>query len=120
MKINNRKKKARVLLLRPQQNVIEFANALQSVLQLVIVRQPPFNPYLLVGPKADLLVAATGVVDRKNPRRMTAALGAGSATFLMPDRALEQGTTQNLGGRANRLGQFIALANSVLLFHLYR
>ena len=120
MKIDNRKKKARFLLLRPQQNVIEFANALQSVLQLVIVRQPPFNPYLLVGPKADLLVAATGVVDGKNPRRMTTTLGAGSATLLMPDGALEQGTAQNLGGRADRASQFVALAEGFHVFHLHR
>ena len=120
MKIRERKKNGPRLLLRPQQNVIEFANALQFVLQLVIVRQPSFRPHLLVGPEADLLVAATGVVDRKNPRRMAATLGAGSATLLMPDGALQQGTTHNLRGRANHVSQFVALADGVPQIHLYR
>jgi hypothetical protein len=102
MKINGRKKKIGfALLFRPQQNLIELANVLQSVLQLVIVRQPSFRPHLLVGPEADLLVAATRVVDRKNPRRMAATAGAGSAAFLMTDGALKQRTTQNLSGRAD-------------------
>src|SRR5580692_10085148 len=106
------KKNGPRLLLRPQQSVIEFANALQFVLQLVIVRQPPFHPNLLIGPETDLLVAATGVVDGKNPRRMATTLGAGSATLLMPNGALQQGTTQNLRGHADRVSQFIALADS--------
>src|SRR5882724_1150641 len=121
MKIYEPKEKGRpASLFRPQQNVVEFANALQFVLQLVIVRQPPFRPHLLVGPEADLLVAATGVVDGKNPRRMAATLGAGSATLLMPDGAFQQGTTQNLRGRADRVSQFIALADGVTVFHLHR
>jgi hypothetical protein len=74
----------------------------------------------LVGPEADLLVAATGVVDGKNPRRMAATLGTGSATLLMPDSAFQQGTTQNFIGHADRVGQFIALADGFLIFHLYR
>jgi hypothetical protein len=89
-------------------------------LQFVIVGQPPLRSHLLIGPEADLLVAATGVVDGKNPRRMTTTLGTGSATLLMPDRALEQGTAQNPGGHADRTSQFVALAEGFLIIHLHR
>ena len=90
-------------LIRPQQNLVQFTNALQFVHQPVIVRQPSFRLCLLAGPETDLLIAAPGVVDGKDPCRMTAALGAGPATLLVSDRALQQGTTQNLGRDADRV-----------------
>jgi hypothetical protein len=51
---------------------------------------------------------------------MAATFGAGPATLLMSDGPLQQGTTQNLGGRADRVSQLVAPADGFLLFHLHR
>ncbi len=100
--------------------MIEFADAFQFLFQFVIVSQPALHALLLIGPDADLLVSSPGVVDRENQSRVSLAAGAGLTTLLMPNRALEQRTTQNLGRRTDGVGQLIALADGVLVIHLHR
>ncbi len=100
--------------------MVEFANTFQLVFQLVVVGQPVLYPLFLFRPNADLLVSATCVIDGKNPSRMPLAASTGLTALLMPYRALQQRPAQNLSWRLNGAGQFIASADRVLGFHLYR
>jgi len=100
--------------------MVEFADTFQLLPEFVVVSQPPLDTLFLLGPDADLLVPASGVIDGENQGRVSAAPGAGLATLLMPNRAFEQRAAQNLAGRIDRMSQLIALACRILIFHLLR
>ena len=100
--------------------MVELADTFQFLLEFVVVSQTALDPLFLLGADTDLLVPSSGVIDRKNQGRVATAASAGLATLLMPNRPLEQRASQNLAGRADKMGQLIALADRILIFHLFR
>jgi len=100
--------------------MVQLTDCLQFFLQLVIVSQPTLDLLPLLGSNTDLFVAPAGIVDGEDQGRMAAAASTGLAAFLVPDGALEQGTANNLGRRADGPRQRVALLEGVSGFQLYR
>ncbi len=105
------------LLFGPNQNVVEFADLLEFGLQQLVVLQPLFDLSSHLWPDAVLLGDAARVADRQYPSRVPAARCALGTACLVLDGALDQGTAQNLVGGGEASDQFIALAESLFLFH---
>ena len=77
--------------------MVEFTDALQGGLELLIVAQPLLDEGLLFGGEADLFVAPTGIADGQHPDEMALAARTDGATGAMADAAAEQGATKDLG-----------------------
>ncbi len=100
--------------------MVQFADRFQLILHVMIVRQPTLDLPLLLGPDADLLVTASGVIDREHPHRMSFPASAGLTALLMPNRAIQQGTTHDLARLPDRPRQAVASPYSRLHVHLLR
>ena len=88
---------ASAVALRSEHLVVEFTDALQGGLELLIVAQPLLDDGLLFGGEADLLVASTGIADGQHPDEMALTASTDGAAGAMADAAAEQGATKNLG-----------------------
>src|SRR5260370_33347794 len=85
--------------LRAKQRVVQFADRFKLIIHVMIVRQPTLDLPLLLGPDADLLVTAAGVIDRAHPHRMSVPASAGVTALLIPKRAIQQGPTHERARR---------------------
>jgi hypothetical protein len=115
MKHKEDKKKS--LLLWAQQNVIDLTDRFQFGLPLLIVLEPLFDLGPHFGADAELFGDATGIADGKDPGRMAAAGGAFGATFLVPDSALKQRTTKNIGDGREVSGELQTAPQRLFVFH---
>src|SRR5512145_1525206 len=103
--------------LRTQQLMIELADVLDRLLELLIIVQPAAdlgNPFAT---HAELLGPPAGVADRhkKNPVPFTA--GAFRAVFGMPDGALQQRATQQFAGDRQLADKLVARLNRAVTNH---
>ena len=69
--------------------MIEFADSLDRLFQLLIVSQPTANLGYLLATKAELLCASTRVGHRENKHSMSLAARASLAILGMSDDALQ-------------------------------
>ena len=106
------------MVLRTEQFVVEFADALQGGLEFAVVAQPLLDQGLLFGGEADLFGAPAGIADGQNPDEVAFAAGADGATGAMADAAVEQGTAEDLGSGGEGGGEFGAGNDDRLLIHL--
>src|ERR1035437_144129 len=92
------------MVLRAEQFVVEFADALQGGLEFAVIAQPLLDQGLLFGGEADLPGAPAWITDGQNPDEMAFAAGADGATGAMANAASKQGAAQDLrrGGGARR------------------
>src|SRR6266702_2817550 len=84
--------------LRAQQIMIEFANDLDRLLQLLIVVQPAANFVDALATHAELARAPARIGDRQNKYLVPFATRAFRAIFGVSDRALQQRATQQFTG----------------------
>src|SRR5436309_9179282 len=106
------------VVLRPQQFVVEFADALQGGLEFAVIAQPLLNERLLFGGEADLLVAPAGIADGQHPDEMALTASTNDATGAMADVAAEQGATEDLGGGGKSGGELGSGFDDCFLLHL--
>src|SRR6266567_8622419 len=85
------------VVLRPEQLVVEFTDALQGGFQLLVVAQPSLDQGFLFGGEADLLGASAGIADRQYPDEMALTASTDGAAGAMADAAVEQGAAKGLG-----------------------
>lgn len=85
------------MVLRPEHLVVEFTDALQGGLQLLVIAQPVLDEGLLFGGEADLLVASAGIADGQHPDEMALTASTDGAAGAMAYAAAEQGATKDLG-----------------------
>src|SRR5438045_1339363 len=111
----------RSFLLWTQKVVVDLANGLDRLLQLLIIPQP--SPHLgkPFAAQADLPCAPTGVAYGENRQLMPFAARAFRAALCMiSDRALQQRTAQDLPGHREPGEQLLARRNDMFVSHLYR
>src|SRR5271168_1363933 len=101
-----------------EERVIQLTDRFEFVFHIVIVLQPALDLLPLFGSNADLFVSASGVVDRENPSGMSFASGAGLATFLMPDRTMQQRAAHDFDRLVDQSGQGLALLDHLPTVHL--
>jgi hypothetical protein len=106
--------------LRPQQHLIELADFLHPLLELLIILQPPLYLRSLLGPETDLLILSTWITDREHQYRVPFAALTFGATVLMSDGALQKGPPKNFGGGGQIRCQPIPLAEDLFVFHLFQ
>ena len=106
------------MVLRPEQLVVEFTDALQGGLQLPVVAQPLLDQGLLFGGEADLLGAPAGIADGQDPDQVAGPAGADGTAGAMADAAMEQGSAEDLGGGGHSGGEFSAGFGDRCMFHL--
>jgi len=94
------------MVLRAEQFMVEFADALQGGLEFAVVAQPLLDAGFLFGGKADLFGAPAGIADCQDPDGMALAFGAHGAAGAMADAAVEQGAAEDLGGGRESGGEF--------------
>src|SRR6266446_4120904 len=100
--------------------MVELTDALQGVFDFAIVAQPPFDDGFLLGAKADLFGAATGIGDGQHGDEVPLAAGADGAAGAMADAALEQGAAEDVGGGGEGGGEpGEGIEGLVCMFHLY-
>ena len=105
------------MLLRAQQLLVQLADALQGVLELVVVVQPLFRQRFLFGGKADLFGATAGIADGQDPDQMAGALGAHVAAAAVADATVQQGTAEDLRGRGEFGGELGAGFEDRVMLH---
>jgi hypothetical protein len=81
---------------RTQQFMIELANGLDRLLQLLIIAQPAAHLCNTLAPHTELTRTSSRVGHRQNKQVMPFAAGAFRAAFGVSDRALQQRATQQL------------------------
>ena len=104
--------------LRPEHLMVEFTDALQGGLQLLVIAQPLLDEGLLFGGEADLLVASTGIADCQHPDEMALTASTDAAAGAMPDAAAEQGAAKDLCGGGEGGSELGAGFDDCLLLHL--
>src|SRR5262245_8837026 len=87
-----RRRSSTALAVRPpavalgnQQLVIQLADRLERLLELLVVAQPPSHLVDLLGPQAELPRLAAGIADSQHRHRMTLATGTLGAPTTMTD-----------------------------------
>src|ERR1022692_1598765 len=81
---------------RTQGALVQLANGLQYLLQLVVVLEPPPDLEQLGSVQADLTVLAAGIVDVEDPLGMTDAAGTLGAAAGMEGSAMEEGAAHDI------------------------
>jgi hypothetical protein len=94
MKHISRKKKASRLW--PQKRLVQFADLFNPILQLVVVLQPFFDQFLLLGPQTDVSNLVTRGSHGQDQNRVAFPARALRTPLLMPNRSLQQRTAQKL------------------------
>jgi hypothetical protein len=74
--------------------MIEFADLLEGLPQLVIIAQPAAHLVYLSATEAELPVTAARVADGENPKRVPSTIGADRAAAGMAHRPLDQRAPQ--------------------------
>ena len=105
------------MFLRAQQLLVQLADALQGVLELVVVVQPLFGQQFLFGRKADLFGAAARITDGQDPDQVAGTLRADGAAGAVADAAVKQGTAEDLGSGRELGGKFGAGGEDRFVFH---
>src|ERR1700720_835316 len=80
----------RLLAVQAQQELIQFADSLQSLLEIAIVLDRLANARDLLGPQAHLAGLSTGITHRENPEWMAVAAGALRTARRVMEGPLEQ------------------------------
>ena len=106
------------MILRAEQFMVEFADALQGGLELAVVAQALLDERLLFGGEADLSGAPAGIADGQYPDKMALTSGTDGAAGAMADAAMEQGAAEDLGGGGEGCGELGAGFDDRLLLHL--
>src|SRR6516165_9853851 len=107
-------------LFRTQQFVVELANNLDRLLQLLIVAQPAAHLGHPFGAQAELARASTGVAHSENRERVTfAARAFRTSGGMVADRPLEQRAAQDLAGHGEPIEQLPARCQSSMMSHSY-
>ena len=86
------------MVLRPEQFVVEFTDALQGGLEFAVVAQPLLDQRFLFGGETDLFVAPAGISDGQYPDEMALTASTDGAAGAMADAAVKQGAAEDLGG----------------------
>lgn len=106
------------MVLRTEQFVVEFADALQGGLEFLVIAQPLLDQGLLLGGEADLLGTSAGIADGQNPDEMAFAAGADGTTGAVANAAMEQRAAEDLGGGREGGGEFSSGLDDRFLLHL--
>src|SRR5215471_3063103 len=107
-------------LFRTQQLVVDLANNLDRLLQLLIVAQPAAHLGHPFAAQAELARASTGVAHSENRERVTFAARAFRASGgMVADRPLEQRAAQDLAGHGEPIEQLLARCQSSMMSHSY-
>src|ERR1022692_4342580 len=120
------------MVLRAEQFVVEFADALQGGLEFAVIAQPLLDQGLLFGGEADLPGAPAWITDGQNPDEMAFAAGADGqnpdemafaagadgATGAMANAASKQGAAQDLGSGGEGGGNLATGFDDCLFAHL--
>src|SRR6516165_1252775 len=107
-------------LFRTQQLVVELANNLDRLLQLLIVAQPAAHLGHPFAAQAELARASTRVAHSENRERVTFAARAFRASGgMVADRPLEQRAGQDLAGHGEPIEQLLARCQSSMMSHSY-
>src|SRR5882672_10434963 len=93
---------------RAQQIMIEFANGLDRLLQLLIVVQPTAHFGNALAAHAELTHASAPIAHRQDMHLVPLAARAFRAIFGVPDRTLQQGAAQQLAGDRQFADQLLA------------
>ena len=96
---NKVKEKKTTLLFRPQKNVVGLANGFQLGFEELVVLEPLLDLGLQFGTDGELPGDATRIPHGQHADGMTATGGAFRTALLVADRALEQGTSEDLRER---------------------
>lgn len=107
------------LLLRSQQSVVKFTDALQGGLEFLVVAQPLLDHGLLFGAEADLPGASTRITDGQYPDGVALSVGTDRTTGAMADVAVEQRAPEDLGGGWQSCGELGTLTGDCRLLHHY-
>src|ERR1035441_1634981 len=102
---------------RAQGALVQLANGLQCLLQLVVVFEPPPDLEQLVSLQADLTVLAAGIVDTEDPLGMTDAAGTLGAAAGMEGSAMKEGPAHDTREGRQSCEKAVDLGR---LCHLYR
>ncbi|UPK36655.1 hypothetical protein IVB18_04585 [Bradyrhizobium sp. 186] len=94
--------------------MIEFADALDRLLQLLIIVEPATNLGAPFATYAELLRAAAGVCHGEHEHLMPFAARAFRTALAMSDGALQQRTAQQLAGGRQLADEFVARSNGSL------
>ena len=105
-------------MVRPDQFVVEFTDALQGGLQFLVVAQPLLDKGLLFGGEADLLGASAGIADGQYPDEMALTASTNGAAGAMANAAVEQGAAKDLGSGGEGGSEFGAGVDDLFLLHL--
>lgn len=106
------------MVLRAEQFVVEFADALQGGLEFAVIAQPLLDQGLLFGGEADLPGAPAWITDGQNPDEMAFAAGADGATGAMANAASKQGAAEDLGSGGEGGGNLVTGFDDCLFAHL--
>src|SRR5207253_6813335 len=85
------------VVLRPEQLVVEFTDALQDGLEFAVIAQPLLDEGLVLGREADLLGTPAGIADSQYPDEMALTASTDGAAGTMADAAVEQGAAEDFG-----------------------
>jgi hypothetical protein len=97
--------------------LVEFANALQTLLDVAIVLERLTNLRNLIGPQADLAILSAGITHGEDPERMALAAGALGTTRGVMDGALEQRSAEDVRGGGKLGGELLSFADGLLSCH---
>ena len=98
--------------------MIELADRLKGLPQLVVIAQPVAHLVNLSTTQAELPVTGAGVADGENPQRVPATIGADCAATGMTHRPLDQRAAQDLAGHRQPGNERLARLYDLVLFHL--
>src|SRR5258708_13620017 len=103
--------------LRTQQIMIEFANGLDRLLQLLIVVQPAANLADALATHAELPRASTSIGDRQNKHPVSFATRAFRAVFGMSDVAFQHRATQQFAADRQLADKLLARSKGSISNH---
>ena len=100
--------------------MVELADLLKRLAQLVVIAQPAAHLVNLSRAEAELPVTAAGVADGQNPQRMPSTIGADRAAAGMTHGPLDQRAAQDLAGHWQLGNQRLAGLYDLISYHLKR
>ena len=98
--------------------MIQLADSLDGVLQLLVVAQPLAHLGNLVAMDAELLGAAAGIADGENCLRMSFTTGALGAATGMTRGAFDEGTAQDFAGGGEAIEEPLTSLDGLPVCHL--
>src|SRR5271154_1523728 len=108
-------------LFRTQQLVVELANNLDRLLQLLIAAQPAAHLGHPFAAQAELARGSTRVAHGENRQRMPFAARAFRAALgMIADRPLQQRAAQDLAGHREPVEQLLAHGQGSMMSHSYK